>query len=580
MEKKIFKKLIMTQIASAVALTLCMVIDGVIIGRFLGVDAMSAYGLTSPIITAFAAIGGMLSAGVQILCSRAMGRGDEKELSKVFSVAVVVVLILSSVCMIGVITFAEQISVALGAGQGTQIGSMTSDYLIGYIIGCPAFIGMQLLIPFLQLAGDRKRIIYGIIAMMVGDIVMDLLVVLVFGSGTFGMGLASSISYFLALIILFCHFIKKNCIFHFSLHSFSFSKIWGIFVLGFPYAVYQICRTLQTISLNRILIRTAGTDGVAMYSTIHTVLGITSAFGMGIAAATLTLSGVLFGEKDKKALQNLVKIFVRYSVLINSVLILIVWIFTKMIASTFLHGNEELITQTTLGLRIAVIYLLPFSINSSFRSFYQGTNKMKTTHMLCIFQNFVFIVFFAFVLSKGMDVLGVWIAFPLGELATLIVLTINSIVVKKKIPRCAEDFAMLGKDFGYKEENIWSKNVSTMNELSIATEEIQKFCISKGVTGGKQIGIPLCIDEMVSNTIKYGLVDLNGECVEIKLIYDEGNWIIRLRDSGKLFDPTNYIKLHNDEDKTAHIGIRLVSNLAKEVTYLSTFGLNNLYITL
>ena len=42
MIKKLFRQMLVTQIVSSMTVTLCMLIDSIMIGRFLGVDAMTA----------------------------------------------------------------------------------------------------------------------------------------------------------------------------------------------------------------------------------------------------------------------------------------------------------------------------------------------------------------------------------------------------------------------------------------------------------------------------------------------------------------------------------------------------------
>ena len=76
MLKKLFRQMLLTQIVSGMTVMICMVIDSIMIGRFLGVDAMSAYGLASPVLLIFAAFGSMLAAGVQVICGKTMARGD------------------------------------------------------------------------------------------------------------------------------------------------------------------------------------------------------------------------------------------------------------------------------------------------------------------------------------------------------------------------------------------------------------------------------------------------------------------------------------------------------------------------
>ena len=63
MIKKLFRQMLLTQIVSSMTVTLCMLIDSIMIGRFLGVNAMSAYGLASPLLLVFAALGSLISSG-------------------------------------------------------------------------------------------------------------------------------------------------------------------------------------------------------------------------------------------------------------------------------------------------------------------------------------------------------------------------------------------------------------------------------------------------------------------------------------------------------------------------------------
>ena len=50
MINRLFRQMLATQIVSAMTVVLCMLIDSIMIGRFLGVDSMSAYGLASPLL--------------------------------------------------------------------------------------------------------------------------------------------------------------------------------------------------------------------------------------------------------------------------------------------------------------------------------------------------------------------------------------------------------------------------------------------------------------------------------------------------------------------------------------------------
>ena len=63
MVRKLVRQMLAAQIISAMTVTLCLLIDSIMIGRFLGVEALSAYQLANPVLLIVAAAAIMLSAG-------------------------------------------------------------------------------------------------------------------------------------------------------------------------------------------------------------------------------------------------------------------------------------------------------------------------------------------------------------------------------------------------------------------------------------------------------------------------------------------------------------------------------------
>ena len=77
MIKKMIRQMLTAQILSALTVSLCLLIDSIVIGRFLGVKAIAAYGFANPILLIIGAFGTALSAGVQVVCSKSLGRGSQ-----------------------------------------------------------------------------------------------------------------------------------------------------------------------------------------------------------------------------------------------------------------------------------------------------------------------------------------------------------------------------------------------------------------------------------------------------------------------------------------------------------------------
>ena len=166
------------QSSSAMTVMLCMLVDSMMIGRYLGVDSMTAYGLANPVLLIFAAYGAMLSAGIQVMCGRTMGAGDKAGTDACFSAAALLALSVSLLGTVLILAFVSPLCGLLGAGHpgpGNPVFGLTRDYLRGFILGAPAFIVAQIMVPFLQISGNRIRLALAVVLMTVSDIGFDLL---------------------------------------------------------------------------------------------------------------------------------------------------------------------------------------------------------------------------------------------------------------------------------------------------------------------------------------------------------------------------------------------------------------------
>ena len=91
----------------------------------------------------------------------------------------------------------------------------------------------------------------------------------------------------------------------------------------------------------------------------------------------------------------------------------------------------------------------------------------------------------------------------------------------------------------------------------------------------------LAVEEMCTNAIKHNNAGPMKNSIDILLTRkDDKTWILRLRDDYRLFDPCMWLKEHNeDEDeKYEKVGIRMIHELAQNVTYTQLLQMNNLII--
>ncbi len=584
MIKRVFRQMLSAQIISSMTVMLCMLVDSIMIGRFLGVDSMTAYGLATPVLLVFAAVGTTLSAGIQVMCGKTMGGGDMKGTNACFSVSVFLAFAISAVGSVLVIVFATPICTLLGAGEpvpGNDVFFLTRDYLRGFIIGAPAFIFAQIMVPYMQITGNRARLVTAVAAMTVADVALDILNVFVVKQGTFGMGVASSVSYYIAFFIGLMYFLKKKCAFRFSFAQVKAKTCGTLLKYGVPTVVNQISLVLMVFVMNSILLGVGKNNAVAAYSVISTVGNICYCVGSGVASVALMLSSIFYSDEDRSELCSLVKTMTFYSALLVSALTVIVFFASPALVALFLTEAPEAADMAVLGVRLFSLSLLPSALNTTFKNYYQGVNRAWLTQAISLMQNFALVAAFAFLLSRFWGVTGVWLSFLCGETLTLVITAAIVFAKNRRVSFSAETFAFLPDGFGAAQGDCFETSADSIERVVEASEQAQEFCIRHGETQRNSSLIALCIEEMAVNIVRHGFADGGKEhSIDIRLVYKDGRRVIRIRDNCADFDPVKYMELHRVDEPTAHIGIRMVMKMVKSANYVNSLGLNNLTLVL
>ena len=298
---KLFRQMTNAQILSAAASTVCLMIDSIIIGRFFAVEGMSAYGISSPLIFIFTAIGMMMVNGVQVILGKLMGKGDIESANSCYVTSIIFCLGIGALCILIIFFAGNPIFMLLGAGEASETNTvfmMTRDFLRGYLLGAPFYLLNQIAIAYLQSMGNRSVLLYATIVMSVTDILMDLACVFIFHNGMFGIGLASSISFLAAFLTVLGSFLKPDCMFRFHLKDVRFSYIPSIVGNGSPVLLNQVFYTVRTFLMNHILLSIADNTAVAVFAVFNTIGNMIFSIAVGSGTVTLMLSSIFFNEEQ------------------------------------------------------------------------------------------------------------------------------------------------------------------------------------------------------------------------------------------------------------------------------------------
>ena len=578
MIRKSIRQMLTAQILSALTVSLCLLIDNVVIGQFLGENAMAAYGFANPLLLAIGAIGSMLAAGIQISVGKSLGRGSREETDEGYSSSMAVAGLISVGFAIVVILLRDPLARLMGAGNGGEVFEMTRDYLAGFSIGAPGSMGALTLVPFLQMAGQSNLLIVAVASMTVADVALDLLNVLVFHGGMFGIGLASSLSYYVAMVFAAVYFLSKKCIFRFSLKKVTKAKIIELLKGGVPAGVNMAASVLLVFALNRILLSTGGAEGVAAYAVIMSIGNAANCITTGIGGVSLTLCGILYNEEDRTGLKDTLTLLVRYAVILGAAAAVLLLAFAPALVGIFLKEPGEAQSQAILGLRLFASGMIFCAINNAIKFMYQATGRENLMALICVLEGLVFPALGAFVFSRFMGTSGVWLYFLCGETLAMVFIAALIRTRTRELPWKNGAYLMLKEGFSVPEEDCLEADIHNMDEVSAVSERARQFCLDHGQSQRVANHVSLCVEEKASNTIEHGFREGAKNHLSLRILFRKDYWVLRFRDDCGQFDPVSYMP--EKEDAGKDLGIRLIQSLAEEARYTYSLNLNNLMLKL
>lgn len=581
MIKKLIRQMLTAQILSALTVTLCLLIDSIIIGRFLGVQAIAAYGLANPILLIIGAFGSALSAGVQVVCSRSIGRGLKEEANAGYSSAIGLGAVFSIPFALIIFFLSVPVSRVLGA-DSEQLLADTAAYIRGFILGAPATMGALILVPFMQMAGKTTLLIVSVAAMTITDVVMDLLNVTVFHGGMFGMGLASSLSYYAALFIAAAYFLSKKCFFKFSAGLISRAKIKELVTNSIPAIFSMAASVVMVFGMNRILLFRGGSDAVAAFSVISSIGNASNCITTGIGGVSLTLTGIFYNEEDGTGLRTMLRELAFQGVILGCIVGLLLVLIAPFAVGFFITEAGRSRSMAVMGLRLYALGLMPSCLTGMIKNGYQSAGRELYTEIISTVQNAVFPLLFALLLSLGTQspiLTPVWFYFGCAEIMTLLMICL--FVRKQSGDHAWNALNVLLLPEGFTEGNreTMELDIRSVEQVTEASEAAYHFCLAQGADRTLCYRISLCVEEMASNVVLHGFTkDKNEHHLSVRLVHKNDRFVLRFRDDCTAFDPVSYVP--HGEDKMKGMGIRLVMQLADEVRYTYSINLNNLMILL
>ena len=325
-------------------------VDSIIVGNFVGPNALGAIGTTNSLNFLFFSLVAGLSVGIGIIVAQFFGSNNEEKVKDTIGNAIWIVLI-SSVIMACIGFFVAKPVLVLLRTDKVILGDATAYLKVTSIgICCTGlYNGVS---SILRALGDSKTpLIFLILASLV-NVVLDLWFVLGLGWGVVGAGVATAFSQFLSAVTCIFYAYKSNTYFrlkkkNLKLNSYIVDKSLR---LGIPVALQNSLIAFSLIVLQAI-VNGYGATFTTAFTVISRIETLVQQPFMSLGAAVSTYTGQNLGAgKTDRVVKGFNSSNVM-NVIFSAVVIVLFWTFTSPIVSIF-GKDAEVLRIASDGLRI------------------------------------------------------------------------------------------------------------------------------------------------------------------------------------------------------------------------------------
>lgn len=281
-------------------------VDTLIVGNFVGTQALAAVGATSSFVQLLVGLFVGLCSGAGVIIAQSFGAGDHDEVNR--QVHTALALAIAGGAALTVIGLLISRPVLRLMQTPDEIVGMASEYLQIYFLGMIPQMIYNMGTNILRAVGDSKRPLYFLIVCALANTGLDLLFVAVFGLGTAGAAMATSLSQLICagLVIWVLLRIPGDCRLHVSELRFDSVLLRRMTAIGLPAGLATIMYSVANVIIQKA-INLLGTDTAAAWSIYWKLDGFYWPISNAIGITVMTFTGQNYGARQLDRITSVIR---------------------------------------------------------------------------------------------------------------------------------------------------------------------------------------------------------------------------------------------------------------------------------
>lgn len=431
----LFRKLLIPTLLGTLSMSAMTAIDGIFIGHGVGSNGVAAVNIICPIYLIFSGFGLMVGSGCSVAVSIHLARQKTKVARLNVTQALVFATLITAIICLFAMLFPEWSARLLGSSE--TLLPQTSDYLFwlmpSFIFQMWSLIGLFVI----RLDGSPNVAMWCNIIAAALNIILDYIMIFLFGWGGKGAAIATSISIISGGIIALAYlFFYANTLklvpLKFSRNSLllSLRNIGYHCRIGFSSLLGEITLAVLIFMGNLMFMKYLGDDGVAAFGIACYYTPFFFNIGNAVAQSAQPIISYNYGAGRWGNVVQARRLMFLTSLFCGITIMLLFLLLPNLLVALFLDPTSAAGRMAIYGFPYYAIGIPFFILNVAIIGYYQSVERMNTAISFAFLRGIGLLIPVFVLLPQWLGTTGIWLSMPFTEIITLVFVILWSFKIR------------------------------------------------------------------------------------------------------------------------------------------------------
>lgn len=433
----LFRALFFPTLIGMIFNSILTLVDGMFVGHGVGANGIAAVNIVAPLFLLTTGFGLMLGIGASVVASIRLSENNVKAARIIMTQAYIAGAVFVGILVSVVLIWPKETVYMLGCSPGLERNAI--NYMVSLAPGMIFLLGECIGIMLIRLDGSPKYAMWSQLIPASINIILDYVMIFPMGMGVKGAALATSISCGIGGLIIIAYFVWYSDKLRFYRLKLSVTSlllmlrnVGYIAKIGFATFLTEGAMSVMMFMGNFAFMKLQGENGVAAYSIACYLFPVVFSIANAIAQSAQPIISFNYGVHKQTRISRTLHIALYTAVLCGIIVTIGLWLGANPIVGAFLSPDEAAYTLAVNGLPIFASCAIFFAVNITFIGYYQSIEAAWRSILYTMLRGIIFIVPAFLILPSLLGESGLWLAIPIAELLTLIIIISHYLIAVQK----------------------------------------------------------------------------------------------------------------------------------------------------